>query len=149
MKGYSMAQEGSTQAGGINGKAAVLHCPMRGWKMDQTKWEMEFQAALKNGCIKEDISLQSVQNNNFQFSISEVLAEVLRVLTLQKRDKGTGEIQRKKKRLTKYLENSKGKTENFSVQPTLYLCVLKRNGFRGRCSRALGFCGAKEERLKS
>lgn len=54
-----------------------------------------------------------------------------RALTLQKRDKATGEIQRK--RMTEYLENSKGKTENLSVQPTLYLCVLKRNGCRGRC----------------
>lgn len=44
--------------------------------MDQTKWETGFQAALKNGCIKEDIALQSVQNNNLQFSISKVLAEV-------------------------------------------------------------------------
>lgn len=37
--------------------------------MDQTKWETGFQVALKNGCIKKD------QNNNLQFSISEVLAE--------------------------------------------------------------------------
>lgn len=36
-------------------------------------------------------------------------------ITLQKRDKATGGIQRKKKRLTEALENSKGKTENSTV----------------------------------
>lgn len=44
--------------------------------MDQTKWETGLQVALKNGCIKEDIALQSGQNNNLQFSINEVGAEV-------------------------------------------------------------------------
>lgn len=47
----------------------IANMSLRGWKMDQTKWETGFQAALKNECIKKD------QNNNLQFSISEVLAE--------------------------------------------------------------------------
>lgn len=40
------------------------------------KRKTEFQAVLKNGCIREDIALQSVQNYDLKFSISEVLAEV-------------------------------------------------------------------------
>lgn len=44
--------------------------------MDQAKWETRFQVALKNGGVKEDIALQSVQNSKLQFSINEARAEV-------------------------------------------------------------------------
>ena len=71
--------------------------------------------------------MQGVQNNNLQLSINKVLAEVqcpFMGITFQKRDKATGEIQRKTKRLIKGLENSKGKTENFPVFNTLFVFMF-------------------------
>lgn len=50
MKGYSMAQEGSTQDGGINGKAAVLHCPIGDW--GGGKWTRQTENRV-SGCAEK------------------------------------------------------------------------------------------------